>query len=258
MGLGWQQLRGTRQWHPGEHQRSRSGERSAFRCTHRNRRSLPLESRYQAGWHALGMGLQRLQQSGDMYACPTAGPRTKRQWNVQRCRRREQRADEHKVVLKRDGTVWVWGNNGSGQFGNGGIDPSLTPVQVPGLSDVVKIAAGGTHTLAVKRDGTVWGWGLNGAGQLGDGTTTLYRRSPVQVLGAGGVGVLRGIVDIAAGQEFSLAVRNDGTVWAWGGNYFRQLGNSGASFGANPTPVQVEGRGWRGRVDRNRRRCRWQ
>lgn len=149
--------------------------------------------------------------------------------------------DEHKIVLKRDGTVWAWGNNGSGQLGNGGIDPSLTPVQVPGLTNIIKIIAGGTHTLALKRDGTVWGWGLNSSGQLGDGTTTLFRRTPVQVLGPSGAGVLSSIIDIAAGQEFSLAVRNDGTVWAWGGNFFRQLGNSNASYGANPTPVQVEG-----------------
>jgi len=55
----------------------------------------------------------------------------------------------------------------------------------------------------------VWTWGYNGSGQLGDGTTT-QRLTAVQVSG------LSGAIAIAAGQSFTLALKSDGTVWAWG------------------------------------------
>jgi alpha-tubulin suppressor-like RCC1 family protein len=147
---------------------------------------------------------------------------------------------EHKLALKQDGTVWAWGNNGSGQLGNGEIDPSTAPVQVRTLSNIVAISAGGYHNLALKQDGTVWAWGLGSLGQRGDGTGTLVRKTPVQVVGPGGQGFLNDVVAIAAGQEHSLAIRGDGTVWAWGDNAWGELGNSDASSSFNLTPLQVQ------------------
>ena len=66
------------------------------------------------------------------------------------------------MALRRDGTVWAWGNNLYGQLGDGTTTNCSTPVQVQGLTDVVAIAGGWFgHTLALRRDGTVWAWGLN-------------------------------------------------------------------------------------------------
>ena len=81
---------------------------------------------------------------------------------------------------------------------------------------------------------------VNWYGQVGDGTTTA-RSTPVQVMGPGGNGFLTGIVAVAAGYAHSLAVRNDGTVWAWGANHSwsAQLGD-GTSEDRH-TPVQVSG-----------------
>ncbi|MEI9966943.1 MAG: chitobiase/beta-hexosaminidase C-terminal domain-containing protein [Candidatus Moraniibacteriota bacterium] len=76
------------------------------------------------------------------------------------------------VVLRTDGTVWACGSNSSGQLGDGTTTTRTSPVQVPGLSGVVAVSAGGSSTMALKSDGTVWAWGLNSSGQLGDGTTT--------------------------------------------------------------------------------------
>lgn len=125
------------------------------------------------------------------------------------------------AALRSDGTVWVWGDNSSGQFGNGTVNGSTTPVQVKGpdgtdfLTHVVGISAGSYHMVALKSDGTVWAWGDNSCWQMGDGTT-FNRTRPVQVPGFEGVGALTGIVAVAAGWAYSLALKADGTVWRWG------------------------------------------
>ena len=93
------------------------------------------------------------------------------------------------------------------------------------------ISGGYSHSLALKSDGTVWGWGWNMFGQLGDGTN-IDRDVPVQVAN------LSGVIAIAAGNaNHNLALKNDGTLWAWGENFYGQLGD-GTTVHRN-TPVQV-------------------
>lgn len=144
------------------------------------------------------------------------------------------------LALLLDGTVWVWGSNTRGQIGDGTTSQRWVPKQIGGLSDIVAISAGDSHSLALRSDGAVFAWGLNTSGQLGDGTVTSPRTTPVQVLGVGGSGFLRNIAAIAAGDDFSVAVRSDGRVLAWGGNGNGQLGNNNASSGS-PVPVEVVG-----------------
>jgi alpha-tubulin suppressor-like RCC1 family protein len=139
------------------------------------------------------------------------------------------------VALKNDGTVWSWGSNGYGQLGDGTNTDRATPVQVSGLTNVKEIDAGAYHTVALKNDGTVWSWGSNGYGQLGDGTTE-DRKAPVQVMVSPGVG-LTNVKAIAAGDCHTVALKNDGTVWAWGRNNCSQLGD-GTTI-QRTTPVQV-------------------
>jgi alpha-tubulin suppressor-like RCC1 family protein len=139
----------------------------------------------------------------------------------------------HGLALKSDGTVWTWGNNGSGQLGIGTTGNSIgTPVQVIGLANVVAIAGGASHSLAMKSDGTIWAWGDNSAGELGNGNTT-NSSTPVQVAG------FSGAVAIAAGGNLSVAVKSGGTVWAWGNNGSGQLGNGTTTNSS--TPVQASG-----------------
>jgi alpha-tubulin suppressor-like RCC1 family protein len=147
----------------------------------------------------------------------------------------------HTLALKNDGTVLAWGYNEVGQLGIGSLTENYIrwPVEVPGLSGIVSVAAGasGEHSLALKSDGTVWAWGYNKDGQLGDGSNT-DRSSPVQVKGPGGTGFLTEVVSISAGHRHSLAIKSDGTVWAWGDNDIYQLGN-GTYMDSN-TPIQVQ------------------
>ncbi|MBN2128069.1 MAG: hypothetical protein JW741_01175, partial [Sedimentisphaerales bacterium] len=147
---------------------------------------------------------------------------------------------EHSLAIKNDGATWSWGANSSGELGDGTTTDRLAPVQVVDgsggvLTGVTAVAAGRSHSLALRNDDTVWAWGYNYDGQLGDGTTN-YRSAPVQVVDGAG-GLLAGMTAIAAGGEHSLALRNDGTVWAWGQNWWGKLGDGTTTD--RSAPVQV-------------------
>jgi alpha-tubulin suppressor-like RCC1 family protein len=153
--------------------------------------------------------------------------------------------EDFSLALLADGTVWAWGGNGAGQLGNGTTSGRLLPNQITGLSGIVSITSGTQHSLALRSDGAVFGWGLNNQGQIGDGTSGNIRTGPVQVVGVGGEGFLCNIVGVAAGNNFSLALRSDGRVFAWGNNSIGQLGNNNAPAGS-PVPVSVVGVGGAG------------
>ncbi len=106
-----------------------------------------------------------------------------------------------------------------------------TPVQVSGLTDVISVSGGGGHSIVLKSDGTVWGWGNNTNGQLGNGDSGTFVRSPVQTTG------LADVVSVSAGKYHTIALKLDGTVWAWGYNFNGQLGD-GTQYN-RCTPVQV-------------------
>jgi alpha-tubulin suppressor-like RCC1 family protein len=171
------------------------------------------------------------------------------------------------VAAKSDGTVWAWGDHQHGTLGNGisladaGCDPigapfcsSPTPVQVPGLANVVRVAAGGTHAAALKSDGTVWTWGNNVAGQLGDGTLSgatcpgglnVCRTVPVQVVG------LTNVIAIRASALYTIALKDDGSLWTWGSTPANQgtlgVGEPGGTTHPIPVPViDIAQVGWSG------------
>src|SRR5205814_5163803 len=133
---------------------------------------------------------------------------------------------QHSLALTSDGAVWAWGENEFGRLGNRTWVLSAVPIQPIGMTGVKAIAAGGQHSLAVKSDGSVWAWGANLSGQLGNTTWCTAQGdecagSSVPVLVHG----LAGAQAVAAGGNQSLALKSDGSVWAWGENGYGQLGN---------------------------------
>lgn len=143
-------------------------------------------------------------------------------------------SDESSLALKNDGTIWAWGSNQYGQLGNGTDTYSNVPIQVSGISDVTSITGGKDHFLALKNDGTVWAWGRNISGELGIGTT-VNSKIPTQVLGLSNITALSG----GSSGTHSFAIKNDGTVWAWGSNFNGQLGNVTRNGPQITIPVQI-------------------
>jgi len=189
----------------------------------------------------------------------------------------------HMAAIRQDGTVWTWGNNSWGQLGVGGMSSVVSRARlVTGLSNVTALAAGTYHTAALTSGGAVWtwgyfpgkssstpvrtaglamavrsvaagqdfnlalgvdgklyGWGGNSYGQLGNGTRSSSSAFPGHVYG------LDNVTAVSAGASHSLALRADGTVWAWGNNADGQLGvTSGDGTQARPVaglPTPLDG-----------------
>lgn len=148
------------------------------------------------------------------------------------------------LALRQDGSVWGWGIVSGGALSQ--ARPSTyfynqaAPVQAVDTGDLplggvtdVRTASG--HTLMLRSDGTLWATGNNGKGELGDGTTTL-RLSVVPVSSAAG-GPFADVVTIGAGLQNSYAITSDGNAWAWGNNFYQQLGDGTTTNRSLPTPV---------------------
>jgi len=131
-----------------------------------------------------------------------------------------------RYFIKSGGSLWILGGDSGGD----------TPAQVPGISNVIAVAAGGDydcdHTLFIKSDNTLWAMGDNNFGQLGNGSTK-GSNTPVPVYGGDNV------TNVVAGSAHTLFVKSDGTLWAMGRNSSGQLGNGVST--EKVTPVQVSG-----------------
>lgn len=137
----------------------------------------------------------------------------------------------HGCALEHDGSVWCFGENATGQLGDGttSTTPTATPARVieagtgASIGDASAIGAGHDWACAIRTGGTVWCWGNNGSGQLGDNTTT-QSSAAVQVVKAAG-GALDGVVAVQGGECSTCALDQGGEVWCWGCNGNGSLGD---------------------------------
>lgn len=141
---------------------------------------------------------------------------------------------EHTLALTDTGEVYAWGNNVNGQLGDGTTTDSMLPVQVQGLTGVTLIAAGGSHSLAYRAsDATLWAWGDNSLGALAQPESVAKSDIPLVVANTGS------LTAIAAGGSHSMALAQDGTVYAWGNNERGQLGLGDVAIRRTPTAVPL-------------------
>lgn len=144
----------------------------------------------------------------------------------------------HSAALKSDGTVWTWGFNRYGQLGDGTMTDQSRAVQVitsagVPLTDVKRVQAAGQETFVIKNDGTLWGFGISGTLA---GTDNSSNRA-VQIKASANA-YLTSVKDVAGSQYHVLALKEDGTVWAWGYGGYGALGNG--STKDTEYPVQVK------------------
>jgi alpha-tubulin suppressor-like RCC1 family protein len=147
-------------------------------------------------------------------------------------------AANHTMAIDKNGRAWGWGINTYGQLGDNSITSRLTPVSVAGvIKTFCEISCGTNSSVAIDKNGRAWGWGLNN-GILGVGDMVSSYITPVSV-----AGVVKTFCKISIGGSVAgspghvTAIDKNGKVWAWGTNFYGQLGND--QGGIAKTPVQV-------------------
>jgi alpha-tubulin suppressor-like RCC1 family protein len=144
--------------------------------------------------------------------------------------------ERHGLILASDGSLWSWGSDFLGWpvLGLGNVTPQTRLRRIGNETNWISISAGTAHNLAIKSDGTLWAWGENLTGQFGVGTMgrqNLMANTPVHAAPG------NDWKQAAAGGIHSVALKNDGTLWAWGNNWAGSLGTGSTSNSALPLQV---------------------
>jgi len=129
----------------------------------------------------------------------------------------------HTMAIDNEKKLWGMGVNSNGEIGNGGTGVAKILVQINGDTDWTFVSAGYSHTLAIKDNGELWAWGQNTYGQLGNNTTD-DKTTPIKVNSSDSIWAYASAGAGAFG--YSMAIKTDGTLWAWGNNGYGQLGNN--------------------------------
>ncbi len=137
----------------------------------------------------------------------------------------------HTIGIKQDGTLWGWGFADYGQLSTANLTES-NPVQITTISNVQNFYLGIQNTFIIKNDGTLWGIGSNIYGSLGVDSASESVETFQQIT------TTNNWLKVSPSYLFTLALKTDGTIWAWGQDDINQTGNPPSS-GTQNTPIQV-------------------
>ena len=139
------------------------------------------------------------------------------------------------LALNKAGSLYGWGDRTGGKIGDGGATSGLQPIpiQVDPTHTYKAVAAGRSFGLAIQTDGTLWAWGDNSLGQLGNNGAPANQAAPVQVDSP------NTYIAVAAGDTHALAIRTNGTLFAWGDNTAGKLGEGTTTQSNVPVPVDA-------------------
>jgi alpha-tubulin suppressor-like RCC1 family protein len=184
----------------------------------------------------------------------------------------------HNLAIDAEGNLWAWGQNDIWQLGDGTGTTRLTPVRIAQGITFKEISAGDSHSLAIDTDGILWSWGSNNMGQLGGGegsspvpqrrledtlfkaiSAGVWQSYAIDVEGnlwafGGSTGTVTGTFEnsvpaiVENGTKFkqvssgkhTLAIDENGGLWAWGQNEYGQLANGTLTFGGAAERVLVD------------------
>ncbi len=136
----------------------------------------------------------------------------------------------HSHAVKADGTLWGWGDGGTGGYlGLGDSLDRSSPTQVGALTDWATVGVGNQVGHAIKTNGELWGWGKGGSGQIGNELTSV-QLNPIKI-GSDTWSMVSG------GSGHTLAIRTDGSLWGWGANSFGQLGLDDTPNRSSPVQI---------------------
>jgi alpha-tubulin suppressor-like RCC1 family protein len=145
---------------------------------------------------------------------------------------------QHSLAVTSDGSVYGWGENARGQLGTGTTTdaPTTAPVRMVGVDNAAQVAAGFGASYVLDKVGNLFAVGSNDQAQLGIGTAKDVRVvSPTAVVGVAPV------THVDAGNGHAVALRYDNIAWAWGNDFYGQLGDQKASKDPDPDPSPVRG-----------------
>ena len=129
----------------------------------------------------------------------------------------------HTLAAMADGTISAWGYNSNGQLGDGTSVDRIDPTQVDNITAWTKVASGSDYTIALGNQGALWSWGNSSSGQLGDNSVaiSISRFSPQPV----SIFANNDWASVACGSAHTLAIKTDGSLWAWGYGGYGQFGD---------------------------------
>ena len=128
--------------------------------------------------------------------------------------------ESHVIAIKNNNSIWTWGWGDSGSLGNNSSFDENVPFAMNTNSNWSFISAGRYNSFAIKLDGTLWGTGGNLNGCLGINTTILNTTNLIQITNE------TNWKQVSASSSFTIATKQDNTLWGWGQNNSYQMGNN--------------------------------